>query len=610
MKLKRMVSVMAALAVSATTFAGMMVTANADWQIDSVYNNAAGTSVVNTSGSLDISEANITSGKTMVNYVITTTVDYSNLGGDRPGIVTLQAANEEGENIDVFSIYANTYKNAAARRYSIGTVASASSTLLDNSRNNDDSHEFIISLTIDFDNDTVSGSISNDSIGTIVIGETKVDGINSFKSFALTSSSSANEMAVKNIEISKMTYVEGYVLKTTPYATVLAKDNVFYADKNGNVDFGTISIKTDDKITISKEGYESVTFTVENSSDIKALDLIDNNMTYYEGFDGVTDNFGFDQSADVSNGVLHLSPVAEAGGEMTFAKSIDLAGKTLTLRLYDTNASTNHYGYLDLLGTNTKLYFYGKSVRLMGSNYTGFVSCENYVDISIVFSAESTAATLYANGVNIGYVSGASDVLTGLLATHGKGTVNIYIDSINISSNTSEYSATFNDDGNMSYSEKRLSGYALSVTLPTPVGKDGYIFKGWSDGEKLYNSGEIVEINSATTFTAIYEQEATIPSAVSATHVLDYTDETAEDAATGASLWQTLIEGTDTAYNAFDIAGTIKNAEGVVKTNSNQYDMGTTISTGDVYIYIAVNQAKAKLADGQTMELTVTPVSK
>ncbi len=103
---------------------------------------------------------------------------------------------------------------------------------------------------------------------------------------------------------------------------------------------------------------------------------------------------------------------------------------------------------------------------------------------------------------------------------------------------------------------------------------------------------------------------STIPSAVSATHVLDYTDESAEDAATGASLWEALIEGTGTAYNAFDIAGTIMNAEGVVKTSNQQYDMGTTISTGDVYIYIAVNQAKAKLADGQTMELTVTPVSK
>lgn len=125
----------------------------------------------------------------------------------------------------------------------------------------------------------------------------------------------------------------------------------------------------------------------------------------------------------------------------------------------------------------------------------------------------------------------------------------------------------------------------------------------------LGDTADEVEIANAI-YTIVVQKGETIPSAVSATFVQDYIDETAEDAATGASLWQALIEGTGTAYKAFDIAGTIKNAEGVVKTSNQQYDMGTTISTGDVYIYIAVNQAVSKLADGQTMELTVTPVSK
>ena len=148
-------------------------------------------------------------------------------------------------------------------------------------------------------------------------------------------------------------------------------------------------------------------------------------------------------------------------------------------------------------------------------------------------------------------------------------------------------------------------------------------FSGQAPGEHEYNGvtlhqGDVIKVQGANSKCALDyvlikktgDIVVPIPSAVSATHVQDYTDETAEDAATGASLWQALIEGTGTAYNAFDIAGTIKDAEGVVKTNSNQYDMGTTISTGDVYIYIAVNQAVSKLADGQTMELTVTPVSK
>ena len=64
------------------------------------------------------------------------------------------------------------------------------------------------------------------------------------------------------------------------------------------------------------------------------------------------------------------------------------------------------------------------------------------------------------------------------------------------------YSVTINDeDGQLISSEVTLG----EVTLPVPEFRDGFAFRGWSDGASLFEAGSKVTVTADTTFTAVWE---------------------------------------------------------------------------------------------------------
>lgn len=148
-------------------------------------------------------------------------------------------------------------------------------------------------------------------------------------------------------------------------------------------------------------------------------------------------------------------------------------------------------------------------------------------------------------------------------------------------------------------------------------------FSGQNPGEHEYggvelHKGDVIKVQGANSKCALDyvlikktgDIVVPIPGVVPATHVEDYTDAAATDATTGASLWNAVITGNGTGFNKIRVDGVIKSGEDTVKTAGPVTEnLGTTITTGSAYIYIAVNQAVSKLEDGQTMEVTVTPVS-
>lgn len=164
------------------------------------------------------------------------------------------------------------------------------------------------------------------------------------------------------------------------------------------------------------------------------------------------------------------------------------------------------------------------------------------------------------------------------------------------------------DDSENVYFENSTTGsVAVKTTETINLDKDITLYlEGYnSDGNLGASSNSMIDYilirGTATT---------PIPATVLAGHVKDYNDEAATDAATGASLWNAIITGNGTGFNKIRVDGVIKSGEDTVKTASPvTEDLGTTITTGSAYIYIAVNQAVSKLEGGQTMEVTVTPVS-
>lgn len=508
MKLKRMVSVMAALAVSATTFAGMMVTANAATVLissDNVTTDFADQVTIN-DGVLTVST--IKSDRTAV----TAFLDVN--GDDNPtsGVVTLSFKWELGE--------------ATGR------------------------------------NDTSYSSVYlTDSQGRTIFD---------YKFYGQNTRTDFNDAQVNS-----------------------------GLQRSGVVNVNAIIDLNNKTVTISGVGnhsVESVAFYDTGATDVDKLYVVNRGIGPWSNFTSVSE---VDYEYEEAKEALESLSVKYITNDSTEVSSVDysveglFSGNTI-------NVPFNKYifkdGILYEAVKNSTNPWYGESTQLKKNTVVERLVNQVDVDGEVIAFEEGSGAT-----------GDYSDIrCSGMESTRGMIDIG-YVEPGIYKIETNSYSRgndswVYLDDEPVCQLNVHSDSFGVVNTEDIVIEKAGYMKVGYGktssdyiDYVLLIKTGDIV---------------APIPSAVSATHVQDYTDETAEDAATGASLWRALIEGTGTAYNAFDIAGTIKNAEGVVKTSNQQYDMGTTISTGDVYIYIAVNQAKAKLADGQTMELTVTPVSK
>lgn len=589
MKFKKTVSAAAALAMSVSAFAGIGITARAATLLKPLYNNSTGTSAANTTSNIDLSSVDWpSSGKVCITYTVTTTVDYSNTGGDRAGIVTLYSS----ENNAIFSLYTNTYKNAWGRRYAIGEVATSSSTLIDNSQDNSSDHYFDITLNIDIDNDTLSGSITNSSITAVTLSKSDID-ISDLSSFNLESNSSANTISVSNIVISTVTEVAGYTLTTTPYASVTVKGNTYYADSSGVVNFGETVVNNNDTITISKNGYQTLEYTVNDvdTADTKPLTCIAP-YEYYEDFSNVNDNFGFDNYASIVDGALCFDTTqGNPESSMTFPTTFNMSGKTLYMKVKSNNANSNANRAINIkLGeTNINIHVYGSNVRLTAdgtSSGTSAANCSDYIDLAISFSSTNTAVTLYANGKSLGYRSCSNKQLTGLtletIATTGN-TSGAYIDDLRIADTPTTYTATFIDGASTTNGDTYLSGYSYEVTLPAPSTTEN--FQGWSDGTKTYNSGETVTINNATTFTAIYQTSPTELTA-DATLASSFIDADKNE----SQVWEASIEGsagtTLSKLQATATYTTDSDSNTTLTNSSNELDI--TNITGEAGVYAAV----------------------
>ena len=84
----------------------------------------------------------------------------------------------------------------------------------------------------------------------------------------------------------------------------------------------------------------------------------------------------------------------------------------------------------------------------------------------------------------------------------------------------SVYSASFVSDGNIVRTVSVAA--ADSITLPEPPAKAGYAFKGWSDGENTYASGETYTPSGDTVFTALWVEDSGISKIGDTTYVVNY----------------------------------------------------------------------------------------
>lgn len=510
MKGKKLLSAFAALAMTVSAFAGLAVTADAAWSATQIYSNDGGSAKNNTS-TVDIGSAltEVSTGNIRIGYTVTTNVDYANTSGDRNGTVTLVGKNSSNEELILLSIYANTDKNGSGRRYALGGVADASSTVLDLSKDNTTSHEFDVELNINLDTNKMSGTISKmDAVPQVTMIEEITCDLDSLEKIDIKSISDANTMSVKNFKVYTLTEAAGYVLKTTPYSKVTVGEKAYYSIADGTVNFRDDAVNEGASVTIEKNGYttKNITADVTNGNTVN-LSLADNSVSYYEDFEYVTDNFGFNTNASVSNGVMYLEYTPSDSPSTSFASSIGVAGKDIHIKTKAENASKNHYGYIKFGGTNLQLYFYDKTVRLEGNSKsrTDFVNCADYVDLDIVISDTGKKASFYSNGKYIADISCEASDFSGLAASGGKGTSKIYIDTLEVKNSPATSTITIKDDGTEK-ATKYITGTTITLPEAVSASKPGYTFKNWKDGNgTTYTANASVTVNADLTFTAEYD---------------------------------------------------------------------------------------------------------
>lgn len=326
-------------------------------------------------------------------------------------------------------------------------------------------------------------------------------------------SNNVGNIALDNIAFLQSSVDTGYILNTTPYSTIVIDNTTTVSsDATGKYIFD-LNDSGQKNIAISKNGYTSRTETIDiqkNTTGTYTLTPSDSSVTYFEDFSNVNDSFGFDQFASTSDGVLKINGKGDA--TTSFSTPIDVKGKLITLTTYST---VDRNAYLKLEGTGLEIYYYGTgAIRINGANKSnsGFIT-DGVFDIPQtiqIYIPETGNASVYGNGKKGSDVSldGATGILTGLTYTTTY-TGGIAIDDITISNIApTEAKLTIDDNGSQT-TTTYISG--TNVKLPEPAGKEGYEFKGWSNGVSTVAAGSIISVDENVTYTAVYAEPVVQP---------------------------------------------------------------------------------------------------
>lgn len=572
MKLKRMVSAIAALAVSVTTFAGMAVTANA-----SSWSNPYSITTTETIGTV---------------YLGTNNND---------GTVTP----EEFENYvdaSAFDKVIPTRDSGVSVNEAVCQYGSGNGIAIDTGVNSRTEYLFKSPVTegkLVFRGDFAS--VQRKEFVEIIGEDIKGESVSLFKIVGPDANYGAIDVFNNNIKISQnrnSVFWRGYGLTVSSVVIDLDEQKVSFSydgikasENNDNNHSGTFDIKDIVKIT---------GIAVGNMSGLRV------------GTKPILDNVALYNVIEKSNSVEYTVNAVAGGDQLSEIYSGQVLAETdCTVNgIPEVIEKDGVYYQLDDSNVNNHTYTF----KAEDSNFTKEINYTANPSIVAFFEVESMGNTIGATSKNECSNSRYSAVSGGKTADLGtfdpgiyKITINfiergdrgIYIRDLSKTIDSNEID-NFGTDKNTGSGVLTLDN--ITLQSQTHLGMSGYV-----NSKSQYNQSSGIDY-------VIIEKTGDIvtpiPGAVEAEWQSDYNDEAATDAATGASLWNAIITGNGTGFNKIRVDGVIKSGEDTVKTASPvTEDLGTTITTGSAYIYIAVNQAVSKLEGGQTMEVTVTPVS-